>query len=77
MAVDGTSIAMVGIGSVLVYAGIKGYSVMAVAQNLITGKPILTSVIIPISKTPVGTQTLGTAPRERRNGDAIDRGNLQ
>lgn len=37
---------MVGIGSVLVYAGIKGYSVLAVLQNLITGKPITTNLSI-------------------------------
>ena len=38
--VSGVGIAAVGIGSVLVYAGIKGYSVLAVLENLVTGKPI-------------------------------------
>lgn len=44
--VDGPGLAMVGIGSILVYAGIKGYSVLAVLGNLVTGKPIGTGVTV-------------------------------
>lgn len=40
--VSGVGLTAVGIGSVLVYAGIKGYSVLAVLENLVTGKPVHT-----------------------------------
>ena len=40
--VDGVGLAALGVGSVLMYAGIKGYSVLAVLENVITGKPIAT-----------------------------------
>lgn len=62
--IDGVGLAAVGIGSVLMWAGIKGYSVLAVLQNLVTGKPIATGV----SQTNVltnqlpGTQSMGSAP---------------
>lgn len=42
--IDSVGLTAVGMGSVLLYAGIKGYSVLAVLQNLITGKPIATGV---------------------------------
>lgn len=42
--VDGPGLAMLGVGSVLLYAGVKGYSMLAVIQNLVTGKPIATGV---------------------------------
>lgn len=37
---------MVGLGTVFVYAGFRGYSVLAVLQNLVTGKPIFTDVSV-------------------------------
>jgi hypothetical protein len=39
------------IGSALVYSGIKGYSMLAVLNNLVTGKPIATGVTVanPVS----------------------------
>jgi hypothetical protein len=56
--IDSVGIAVTTIGGVLVYAGIKGYSVLAVVQNLITGKPIAENVNVsnPLVKdTPIGT----------------------
>lgn len=48
---DGVGIAVLTVGGILVYAGFKGYSVLAVVQNLVTGKPIATDVSVtnPIS----------------------------
>jgi hypothetical protein len=45
--IDGVGVAVVGIGGVLMYAGIKNYSVLAVLQNAVTGKPIATNVGSP------------------------------
>jgi hypothetical protein len=42
--VDGIGLAALGLGSALMYAGIKGYSLLAVVENLVTGKPIMTNV---------------------------------
>jgi hypothetical protein len=42
--VDGVGLAALGLGSALMYAGIKGYSFLAVLENLVTGKPIRTDV---------------------------------
>lgn len=44
--IDGPAVAMVAIGAVLMYAGIRNYSVLAVVQNAVTGRPI-TSGITP------------------------------
>lgn len=44
--VDGVGLTITGMGSVLIYAGIKGYSVLAVLQNLVSGKPITTNVTV-------------------------------
>lgn len=41
---DSVGIAVTTVGGILVYAGIRGYSVLAVVQNLVTGKPITTGV---------------------------------
>lgn len=38
--VDGIGLAALGLGSALMFAGIKGYSFLAVLENLVTGKPI-------------------------------------
>jgi hypothetical protein len=42
--IDGVGMAATSIGAILIYAGIRGYSVLAVIQNLVTGKPITTDV---------------------------------
>ena len=42
--IDGPGLAMLGVGSILVYAGIKGYSMLALVGNLIQGRPIATDV---------------------------------
>lgn len=44
--VDGVGLAALGIGSALMYAGVKGYSFLAVLENLVTGKPIRTDVVM-------------------------------
>ena len=41
---DGTGLAVTLIGGVLIYSGIRGFSVMKVAENLVTGRPITTDV---------------------------------
>jgi hypothetical protein len=48
-------IALVGIGSVFIYAGLKGYSILAVAQNLVTGKSATMNIgqTAPLVTTPV------------------------
>lgn len=61
-AVDGPGLTIVGIGSVLIYAGIKGYSTLAVLQNLVTGKPITTNVSVtnPIQAGNVADSSVAT-----------------
>jgi len=44
--VDGVGLTITGIGGALIYAGIKGYSMLTVVQNLVTGKPITTDVAV-------------------------------
>jgi hypothetical protein len=43
---DSVGVAVTLIGGVLVYAGARGYSVLAVVQNLVAGKPITTGVSV-------------------------------
>lgn len=42
--IDSIGVAATAIGGILVYAGIKGYSMLAVIQNLVSGKPITENV---------------------------------
>lgn len=58
---DSVGIAVTTIGGILVYAGFRGYSVLAVVQNLVTGKPIATDVTVtnPISTPGTGEDTIG------------------
>lgn len=44
--VDGVGVAVITVGSILIYAGMRGYSVFAVIENLVSGKPIATNVTI-------------------------------
>jgi len=37
---DGVGITVTSLGAILVYAGVKGYSLLDVVRNVITGKPI-------------------------------------
>ena len=68
---DGPGLAMVGIGSLFVFAGIKGYSMAAVVQNLVRGKPIATDVNVT---NPLAVeQTLGEAPADQSLGIAPGR----
>ena len=55
--IDGPGLTVAAIGGILVYAGIKGYSVLAVIQNLVTGKPITTDVSVTNPLTTPGTVT--------------------
>lgn len=59
---DGVGIAVTTIGGILVYAGIRGYSVMAVVENLVTGKPITNGVTVTNPLTTPGTVTDTPAP---------------
>lgn len=42
--IDGPSLAIVGAGGILIYAGIRNYSVLSVIQNLVSGKPITNGI---------------------------------
>jgi hypothetical protein len=44
--IDGVGLFVTVTGGVLVYAGIRGYSLLAVMQNLVIGKPITTGVAV-------------------------------
>lgn len=44
--IDAVGVAVATMGGILVYAGIRGYSIMAVIGNLVTGKPITNGVTI-------------------------------
>lgn len=57
--IDGAGLAMAFIGSALVYSGIRGYSMLAVLSNLITGKPIATGVTVT---NPIGGPEVTAAP---------------
>lgn len=59
-AVDGVSLTVLGVGSVLIYAGIRGYSALAVVQNLVTGKPITTNVTVANPLQAGNQQSVGT-----------------
>jgi Transglycosylase SLT domain len=56
--VDGVGLSALAMGSILVFAGIKGYSVLAVAQNVVTGKPLTTGISVEVPLT-VQTDTSG------------------
>lgn len=44
--IDGVGLTSTLIGGVLIYAGVRGYSALAVLQNLVVGKPITTGVTV-------------------------------
>lgn len=57
MAVDGPGLALIGAGSVFLYAGLKGKSVLATVQALIKGKPPSAAP----AANPITSGTSGTA----------------
>jgi hypothetical protein len=57
---DGIGIALTSIGGILVYAGIKGYSLPDVVRNVVTGQPIATNV----GRLSVGNGAGGSNPVE-------------
>lgn len=66
----GVSVAL--IGGVLVYAGIRGYSILALAGNLVTGKPITNGVDVT---NPL--QTPSAAPDTSSGGYSAPTGSAQ
>jgi len=46
MTTSGVGLAATTIGGILIYAGVRGYSALAVVENLITGKPITTNLTV-------------------------------
>ena len=56
---DSVGVSVTLIGGILVYAGIRGYSVLAVVQNLIVGKPITDGVSVT---NPLSTDTQPVDP---------------
>lgn len=61
---DGRALTAVGIGAVLVWSGIRGWSVMATLGSIITGVQPSNEVTIPLSNptTVDGVETIGVAP---------------
>jgi hypothetical protein len=75
--VDGIGLAALGLGSALMYAGIKGYSFAAVLENLVTGKPIRTDVKLlqPLTVSEPVTVGIsgGSSPEGLINAPIIER----
>jgi NlpC/P60 family len=73
MAVSGLGLASVAAGSVFVFAGIKGYSIPATFQDILTGKsPKIQSVSNPITgSTGTGTAPVGTQTSSAIANDAL------
>lgn len=55
--IDAVGVGVVGIGTMLIYGGIKGYSFSAVLANLVVGKPITTGVGVTNPLTTPGSGT--------------------
>jgi len=68
-------ISMIGAGSILVWAGIKGYSVMVALQNLIQGQPIgINAATAPLTTTaPDGSQVVSSGIGEALIGGQSNR----
>lgn len=65
--VDGFGIATTAIGSVLILAGIKGYSTLKVVENLVSGRPPLTNVNV---NAPLTTGVDSSTPVAVIQGDS-------
>jgi hypothetical protein len=55
--IDGVGLSATGIGLVFIFAGMKGYSVLAVFQNAVIGKPLTTNVELQVPLTSPGDTT--------------------
>lgn len=74
--VDGVGLTALAVGSILVYAGIKGYSVLAVIENVVIGQPVSTNVKVahrltidsPVTGAIAGTLPGGSSPEGRDRG---------
>jgi hypothetical protein len=55
--IDGIGITASLIGGMLIYGGIRGYSFLAILQNLVTGKPLTTGVTVTNPLSTPGTTT--------------------
>lgn len=65
--IDGVGLATTTIGGILIFGGIKGYSLLAVAQNLVTGKPITSGVAVtnPLTTGQSAPDTSVNAPTQQ------------
>lgn len=64
MGSDGLGVTLVSVGGVLIYAGIKGYSVPDVLRNLVKGEPINQNV----RSQPIGSTQPTTPPEYGSSG---------
>jgi len=58
-------VAITTVGGILVYSGIKGYSILAIVGNLVTGKPIHTGLDVT---NPLSTPGTSSIPATDANG---------
>lgn len=63
--VDGVGLTVTVVGGMLIYGGIRGYSMLQILQNLVTGKPISAGVAVTY---PLSTPTPATADVTDTNG---------
>jgi len=75
--IDGPGLAMMGVGAILVYAGAKGYSLLALAQNAVKGHPLHEGVAMsPLSSDDAtgvdsGLGVAAGSPREVGKSTAV------
>lgn len=55
--IDGVGLTVTIVGGALIYGGIRGYSMLQVLQNLVTGKPITTGVSVTYPLSTPGSYT--------------------
>lgn len=63
--ISGVGLVATGLGGALIYGGIRGYSLLQILQNLVTGKPITTGVSVDY---PLATPSPSTADVTDDNG---------
>ena len=66
MAINGKALTAIGIGSIFVWSGIKGWSVLGTIQDLVVGHPPIKQVVNPLV-TPSRDQLLSGGPDEDRS----------
>jgi len=73
--VSGVGLTVVGLGSILIYAGIRGFSALAVLQNLVTGKPVTTNVDVTnplqVGNPPTLNPDTGFAPQGNGSSNLV------